>query len=62
MTKKLKAEDIVATMKAAIKEAKKAPVKAEAPKPTHRERNMQQEALDMGAYGMDMVKEGLPLR
>ena len=62
MSKKLKVEDIVATMKAAIKAEKKVTPNVEAPKPTHRERNMQQEALDMGAYGMDMVKEGLPLR
>jgi len=54
MTSKIKTDKIVEAMKAAAKIAKAKPVnKVFNPviKPSHRERDMRQEAIDMGSHG-----------
>ena len=55
MTTKFKPKDIVSAMKKAIKDVPKV---ADS-KPTHRERDMRQEAVDMGSHGAaEYFKEG----
>ncbi len=48
MAIKMKAKDIVAKMKEAMKVAPKLPLVT---KPTHRERDMRKEAMDLGSHG-----------